>query len=108
MPVSTKPKDILGRDSSSLIDAIKERVKELSPAYFGMVMATGIVSIAAHLLGLSLIAVALFWLTICAYLVLWLLNMLRIIWFTGDFFRDMVDHKRGMGFFTFVAGSCVL
>ncbi|OGA68943.1 MAG: hypothetical protein A3G83_11500 [Betaproteobacteria bacterium RIFCSPLOWO2_12_FULL_68_20] len=73
-----------------------------------MVMATGIVSIAAHMLGLSLIAVALFWLTIVAYLVLWLLNVLRAIWFARDFFSDMVNHQRGMGFFTIVAGSCVL
>ena len=108
MPVSTKPKDILVRDSSSLLDGVKERVKSLSPAYFGMVMATGIVSIAAHMLGLSLIAVALFWLTIVAYLVLWLLNVLRAIWFARDFFSDMVNHQRGMGFFTIVAGSCVL
>lgn len=108
MPTVTKPKDKQLRDRSSLLDGMKERMKSLSPAYFGMVMATGIVSIAAHLAGFSLVAVALFWLTIGAYLLLCLLNMLRAIWFTGDFFRDLVDHQRGMGFFTFVAGSCVL
>ncbi|HHT9105375.1 MAG TPA: hypothetical protein ACFYD7_05810 [Candidatus Wujingus californicus] len=36
----------------------------MSPAYFAMVMATGIISIAVHLLGMSLVAVALFWLNI--------------------------------------------
>jgi tellurite resistance protein TehA-like permease len=108
MPIVTKSKDIQVRDSSSLLDGVKEGVKSLSPAYFGMVMATGIVSIAAHLLGMPWIAMALFWLNIGAYLVLWLLNMLRAIWFAGDFFDDMVNHQRGMGFFTFVAGSCVL
>lgn len=108
MPIVRKPKDIQVLNSSSLLDGVKERVKNLSPAYFGMVMATGIVSVAAHLSGFSLVAVALFWLTIGAYLVLGLLNVLRAIWFAGDFFSDMVNHQRGMGFFTFVAGSCVL
>jgi len=110
MPIVPEPKDsqVRARDSSSLLDGVKERVKGLSPAYFGMVMATGIVSIAAHLSGLLLVAVVLFWLNIGAYLVLLLLNVLRVIWFTDDFFGDMVDHQRGMGFFTFVAGSCVL
>jgi tellurite resistance protein TehA-like permease len=71
-------------------------------------MATGIISIAAHLPGMPFVAVALFWLNIVTYLVLWFLNVLRIIWFTSQFFSDMVDHKRGPGFFTSIAGSCVL
>ena len=80
----------------------------LSPAYFGMVMATGIVSIASHLLRLPFFAVALLWLNIGTYLILCLLNILRVIWFPRQFFSDMVDHHRGPGFFTFVAGPCVL
>lgn len=72
-----------------------------------MVMATGIVSIAAHLLGMPWIAMALFWLNIGAYLILWVMNLLRVILFTGHFFGDMIDHQRGPGFFTFVAGSSV-
>ncbi len=82
--------------------------KTLSPAYFGMVMATGIVSIAAQMSGFSRIALALYWLNIGAYLILWALNLLRALWHPRQFFGDMVDHQRGPGFFTFVAGSCVL
>ncbi|MCC7463379.1 MAG: tellurite resistance/C4-dicarboxylate transporter family protein [Gammaproteobacteria bacterium] len=80
----------------------------LSPAYFGMVMATGIVSIGSHLLGLAAIARGLFALNIIVYLVLWLLNLARMCWFGRAFFRDMVDHLRGPGFFTAVAGTSVL
>lgn len=87
---------------------MRTKVKDLSPAYFGMVMATGIVSNAAYMLDMPRIAMALFWLNIVAYLVLCLLNMLRVIWFPGRFFGDMVDHQRGPGFFTFVVASCVL
>ena len=39
----------------------------LHPSYFAMVMATGIVSIAAHLLGMPAIAGALFWLNLALY-----------------------------------------
>lgn len=80
----------------------------LSPAYFGMVMATGIVSLAAHLLGTPRIALALLALNVAAYAVLWLLTVWRMVRFPRQFFGDMVDHLRGPGFFTMVAGSSVL
>lgn len=80
----------------------------LSPAYFGMVMATGIVSLAAHLLAMPRIAQALFILNIALYAVLWLLTVLRMIHHARSFFGDLADHLRGPGFFTMVAGSSVL
>jgi len=80
----------------------------MSPAYFGMVMATGIVSLAAHLLGMSGIAQALFQLNIVVYAVLWFLTVLRMARYPHRFFGDMVDHLRGPGFFTTVAGTGVL
>jgi tellurite resistance protein TehA-like permease len=83
-------------------------VAELSPACFGFVMATGIVSLAAHLLGLRVIARALFELNLVAYVVLWMLTLLRMARHTRRFFADMFDHRRGSGFFTVVAGTSVL
>jgi tellurite resistance protein TehA-like permease len=80
----------------------------LSPAYFGMVMATGIVSLAAHLMGMESIARALFQLNIVAYVVLWLLTVLRVVRYPRRFFGDMIDHLRGPGFFTTVAATSVL
>jgi len=80
----------------------------LSPAYFGMVMATGIVSLAAQMLGWPGIARALFGLNIVAYVVLWCLTLLRMLRFTRRFFADMADHLRGPGFFTTVAATSVL
>ncbi len=81
---------------------------DLSPAYFGMVMATGIVSLAAHMLGLPSIARALFGLNIVVYAVLWLLTLLRMLSHPRRFFGDMVDHLRGPGYFTTAAGTSVL
>lgn len=105
---SLKVNDSPIRAESRVASSLKEEVKDLSPAYFAMVMATGIVSIAAHLLGMRLVASILFRLNIALYFILWLLSALRLILCTRQFFSDLVDHRRGMGFFTVVAASCVL
>ena len=81
---------------------------ELSPACFGIVMATGIVSIAAHLLAMPLLSRGLFLLNLPIYAVLWLLTAIRIAWHPRRFFGDMIDHRQGPGFFTMVAGTSVL
>ncbi len=81
---------------------------DLSPAYFGMVMATGIVSLAAEMLGLPRLARALFALNVVLYVVLWIANALRMIRYPRRFFGDMIDHLRGPGFFTSVAATSVL
>ena len=81
---------------------------DLSPAYFGLVMATGIISLAAHMMGRPWIATALFYLNIGQYAVLWVLYALRAVRHPRRFFGDMVDHLRGPGYFTMVAGTCVL
>ncbi|HSH41458.1 MAG TPA: tellurite resistance/C4-dicarboxylate transporter family protein [Arenicellales bacterium] len=83
-------------------------VETLSPAYFGMVMATGIVSLASHNQGLDLVAHGLFYVNILSYVVLWLLSLLRAVRFTDRFFGDMIDHQRGPGFLTTVAATGVL
>ena len=47
------------------------------PRYFALVMATGIVSLAAHFLGHEYIAQALLWLNVFAYAVLWAITFIR-------------------------------
>jgi len=83
-------------------------VKHLPPAYFALVMATGIVSIAAQDFNLPFLAAALFALSGVAYVVLAALTVLRAACYPRLFFADMTDHRLGPGFFTAVAGSCVL
>ncbi len=80
----------------------------LSPAYFGMVMATGIVSLAAFFMGFATLARGLFWLNLVAYAVLWTLTGARAVLYPRRLFGDMVDHSRGPGFFTTVAATGVL
>jgi tellurite resistance protein TehA-like permease len=95
-------------DADALQEAPKSGLAELSPAYFAMVMATGIVSIAAHFQGFQRLAIALFWLNVVAWIVLWALSLLRMVRYPARFFGDMIDHLRGPGFFTMVAGTGVL
>src|SRR5581483_6673940 len=87
---------------------LRAGVRNLSPAYFAMVMATGIVSLAAHLLDRPRIAQSLFAVSIAAYILLWVLTALRVAWFGREVWNDLIDHRRGPGFFTSVAASCVL
>jgi len=91
-----------------LASALWQIVETLNPAYFALVMATGIVSIASHLLGMPKVALALFWLNIPAYLILVVLTITRLLIYPGQLLADLTDHKRGVGFFTTVAASCVL
>jgi len=83
-------------------------LKGLSPAYFGLVMATGIVSIAALDFHLPAVAVALFVVNGVAYVVLVALNVLRAARHWPEFAADVTDHRRGVGFFTLVAASCII
>ena len=80
-------------------------VSDLPPAYFAMVMATGIVSIAAQLLGFSLIAVVLLWLNLAFYAVLWLLTLGRILWFPGRLLADLFDFRRRSRLFNHRSGN---
>jgi tellurite resistance protein TehA-like permease len=83
-------------------------VAELHPACFAMVMATGIVSVAVQLRGMPAVARPLLWLNVFFYAALWLLTLFRLIRYPGRFYADLWDHNRCVGFFTVVAGTCVL
>jgi tellurite resistance protein TehA-like permease len=85
-----------------------EAVRTLHPAYFALVMATGIVSIAVKLMGMDVIAQALLIINVIAFVSLWLLTIVRIVRFPRDVFADLIDHQRGVGFFTMVAAASVL
>ena len=71
-------------------------------------MATGIVSIAAWDFQLAILALALFAFNLAAFAVLVVLTLLRAIRYPHAFVADMTDHQIGPGFFTMVAGACIL
>jgi tellurite resistance protein TehA-like permease len=83
-------------------------VAALHPAYFALVMATGVVSIAAYLTAMPRIALALFILNVAFYVGLWVLTAVRLLHHRERVLADLLDHGRSVGFFTIVAGTCVL
>ena len=85
-----------------------EAIADLFPGYFALVMATGIASISAHLLEIKAVSWPLLFINIAAYFVLVLLLLIRIVRFLPRVLADLGDHVRGPGFFTLVAGTCVL
>ncbi len=89
-------------------DGLKTAVRDLSPAYFGLVMATGIVSLGAHLFGMDVVGRGLFWLNAAAWLCLCAANCARLLFHPRFFLEDMASHQRGPGYFTAVAGTCLL
>lgn len=84
------------------------RVRALSPAYFALVMATGIVAIAVLLMGMQFLSCILFVINNAAYAVLVVLTVIRLLMCKSDVMHDLKDHGKGPGYFTFVAGSCIL
>lgn len=94
--------------STNLFEKLKSVIKELPPAYFSLVMATGIVSIASHSMGFGVIAVSLFRLNILFFICLLLLTTGRIIFFRHSFFTDMSNHSRGVGYLTVVAAASIM
>jgi tellurite resistance protein TehA-like permease len=87
---------------------ISSAAANLFPGYFALVMATGINSIAAFQLNLKPVAWVLLAINLIAYFNLWLLLLIRLVRFFPRVKADIMDHARGPGFFTVVAGTCVL
>ncbi len=83
-------------------------LRTLFPGYFALVMATGIVSIAAHFLDMEPIAQVLLWINCAAYVILWALTLGRLAWHRAALVDDLTHHARGVLFLTMVAGTCVL
>lgn len=90
------------------MSTLRQSIAALNPAYFSLVMATGIVSLACNLLDMPLLSVLLFQLNLILAAVLTALSVLRIALFPLRSFSDLIDHNRGVGYFTTVAAYCVL
>ena len=98
---------VMANEKPQQRSALLQAAANLFPGYFALVMATGIISIAAHLLAMRTVALALLVINVVAYVVLWFLLGLRLVLFFPLVKKDIADHVRGPGFFTVVAGTCV-
>ncbi|HEY6343664.1 MAG TPA: hypothetical protein VIY49_19385 [Bryobacteraceae bacterium] len=77
------------------MSALRRIIETLHPAYFDVVMATGIVAIAAHVEGILLAPVLLTYLNIVLCAALLAMNALRLVWQPVAFRRDLSDFERG-------------
>src|SRR5262249_46059146 len=103
-----RPPDLMTNEAASPTNPLLRAVADLYPGYFALVMATGIISIAAYLLGMVNVAVGLLVINVIAYIILSLLLIFRLLKFFARVKKDLADHVRGPGFFTVIAGTCVL
>lgn len=87
---------------------VSNAAANLFPGYFALVMATGIISIASFQLEMKPVAWLLLAINVVAFGVLWILLLIRLVSFFPRIKSDIMDHARGPGFFTVVAGTCVL
>jgi len=97
-----------GRTGRSFLRAADERLADLHPAYFAMSMATGVVSIACHLLQIGPLGKVLLIVNLIVYPALLGATAYRLIRHRSRFLADLRDHRRGVGFFTTVAATGVL
>lgn len=80
-----------------------DTLENLHPAYFALVMATGIIAIACHLHAVPLLPTLLFWLNALFLGGLLVLLGLRLWRYRAAVAADIRNHGRGIGFLTIVA-----
>lgn len=87
---------------------VGEAVQTLTPGYFALTMASGIISVGLELEGIHWLSAAL--LAVCAvsYAVVLVLSIARLVRFRADMAQDFMDPSRAFGFLTFIAGTNVL
>lgn len=86
----------------------RDTLKTLHPAYFALVMATGIVAMALHLRHFVVLANVLLGLNMLFLVALIVVTVARIVRYPRVFAADLRSHNRGVGFFTAVAATGVL
>lgn len=80
----------------------------LDPGYFAWVMASGIVSIGADLLGFGTLSDVVLGVAVVAFAGLVIAYVARAVWFMPFVRRSVQDPSVAMAYFTFVAGADVL
>lgn len=80
----------------------------LTPGYFALVMAAGIVSVGLALEGFEGLSRMLLGVCVTAFVVLGVLTVVRFVRFRRAMAEDFLDPTRAFGYFTYVAGTNVL
>lgn len=95
-----------------MVERVSERVRaavsELSPGYFAVVMATGVITVGMKLENHVQLSYVLFGIAAAAFVLLLALNGWRLAVYRGRVAADFRDPRQAFGFFTVVAGANVL
>lgn len=94
------------QESSTVL--LRKVAENLPPAYFALVMATGIVAMACQLKGWVSLAWILYLVACVAYPALWTLTVLRAFWYPSALLKDGQNHGLAPGFFTTVAATAIM
>src|SRR3546814_13447614 len=81
---------------------VRASVETMSPGYFSMVMATGILSLAAHLLAVPWLPGALFVLNWILCAIIGVLALARLYCYQRRVLEDLMDHMSAPAFVTVV------
>ena len=87
---------------------LKALVKGFTPAYFALVMATGIISLAAHWLKVPVVPTLFFRLNQALYPLLLGLLGLRFGWFFRLCWAELTAHATGANYLALVAATCLV
>lgn len=82
-------------------------IRDLDPASFAFVMATGIIGVSAHLFGMRASARAVAAVAGVAYAALWIVTLLRVSLHLHRVSAEFRSAAKGPAFLTVVAGTCV-
>jgi tellurite resistance protein TehA-like permease len=87
---------------------VQQAVRGLTPSYFALVMASGIISVGMRQHDRIHVSVLLLFVCAASFVVLVVLNVWRVVACRDAVVSDFIDPARGFGFFTFIAGANVL
>src|SRR5690625_6538463 len=83
---------------------LSSALERLSPGYFALVMATGIVSVGLYLVGFMRLSTVLLWITAAAYVVLWGVYIWRSVRHRKAMRRELCGQAMGLVFFASFLG----
>lgn len=89
-------------------ERVRQAVRGLTPGYFAIVMASGIISVGMSLNGHAALSALLLAACAISWVVLVVLTGWRLLAYRHDMTADFTDSGRAFGFFTFTAGTNVL
>ena len=87
--------DLHSNSGGCMNSQIEDGIKDLNLGHFALVMATGIVSINAHRLGISLVSWPLFVINVVAYIILLTLTAAHIAKYLSLLTAEIVSHAHG-------------